>query len=192
MDEYEREIYQFLTHKENFDQMLKVLEHADMVANTLIREFWDLVYEKLTAWNVEQGGRWRLIKENYFERWSKMGITKQAWLMADESPLFRIAWESLSQDIHYGLQFLPNEQEHDVRKMQAEIEKIRSSQGTKGNQYGWALVTYYRRYNFGTDHMKDLVHILPEKRETTAMEFANLLTTMAEMLESDLDRIAGM
>lgn len=80
METYEKEIYRFLTQRENYQQMLKVLEHQDMIWENLIIEFWDLVIEKLEKLNEENSTKWEIkADEEYFDPWSSLNMIKKEW-----------------------------------------------------------------------------------------------------------------
>lgn len=192
MDVYDREIYKFLTQKENFNQMLKVLEHADMVARNLIQEFWDLVYDKLLSWSAVSDHGWEIFKpDDYFQTYSQLIITKNLWKLGEESP-FYLTWESLSGDIHYGLKFVREKIPSNLVQIEEEIRKIQLEKGNNGNKWGWALLFNEKKYNFNDITMKSLTDIIPEYRDQTAEDMANILINLAEELESNLDKMGEM
>ncbi|MCB9267232.1 MAG: hypothetical protein H6558_19580 [Lewinellaceae bacterium] len=80
METYEKEIYNFLTQRENYKQMLKVLEHQDLIWENLIIEFWDLVAKKLEQLNEAKVKQWKVIKdEDYFFKESAITLIKEDW-----------------------------------------------------------------------------------------------------------------
>ena len=186
METYEKEIYQFLTQKDNYRQMLKVLEHQDMIWENLIIEFWDLVIEKLEKLNEENSTKWEIkADEEYFDPWSSLNMIKKEWPEYRDNgfPAICVAWESLSNDLHYGIwirkEFWDNPELRNI------IASMQKEKGNKGKST-WILF-YGQGYNFS--RMEDLVHILPDNRDDLATEFATMLFDLAAEMEGRLDEI---
>lgn len=168
--------------------MLKVIEHQDMIRENLILDFWDLVRQELDNLNETRNNKWQIeMDEDYLDKDSSLYLIKDTWKIGKEDLIFSVEWGGLSNKFFYGVWI--NVDLHETWK----TEKIKTTLKTKSKKMGFNSDKYYPMYNYYGNYnfndFDDLVHILPDKRETLATEFANILLKFANDMEKDLDEM---
>lgn len=193
MDKFDREIFDFLTEPEHFNQMLKVQKHFWMVRHNLLEEFWKLVLVKVQEKIGDQSEKWHA-KRNYKvdARWSSLWLVKEDWRkdVKGESMPLAISWESLCQDVHYGVWIKNDSKVWDPVRMREQGFKIAKQHKMDTDKHYWPVKYYPKEYDF--NHHQNLKHILPTVREETASEFANILWDIATTFEAELDKMYQM
>ncbi len=201
MNNFDLAIFEFLTEPDNFNQSLKVQEHFVMVRNNLLSQFWGLVKEKLEDMSgdeklKEMSGdekrKWHVKQNRDLDaRWSSLWLVKEKWrkeINGERMPL-AISWESLTQDIHYGVWIKRESKVWDIDRMRKIGNEIAVKHKMDTDSGNWP-VKYYHKYNFNSN--QNLRHILPTSRDETADEFAKLLWEIATTYETELDRMYDM
>ena len=186
MDKYQEEMYSFFTHKGNFENMIKVINHFKNVRETLIQEFWDLVYDKLKEHVDEHMKGWEVGKDkNYFTRYPGIWIYKKEWGISpirEELP-FVVSWESMSIDPHYGIWFNKDSKVWDISDSKTHIENCKEARGFK-KHLTWAHLVYSE---LAFSDKQDLIQILPDAKDDLAKQYSNQLIEIATRFEPRLD-----
>ena len=185
-DKYEKEMYDFLTHPENFENMMKVMELKDMVRENLIVEFWELVIKKMESLNESAGKKWLVLgpknKEAFFEKHATINLIKPEWEDEKKVSPMGVAWQAISTSFYYGIWAEPESNRIDSLRVREHFKKLDMA-GFKSDQW-WPMFAH-SGYHF--QNLKDLEHILPDRRDDLAEEYANLVFDLAEKREKDLD-----
>jgi len=188
MDTYEKEMYDFLTQRDNFENMVKVLGMKDMIRENLVVDFWDAVYEKLVELN-KANNIWEVKKpktnQGYFQgEDSSVFLYKKSWMVNEKDSPVVIGWASLANKMFYGIWVYYDKSHFDNQRV---IEAVRPKAYEKKFESNdiWPLSSKTYDYNFMEFNQLD--HILPDRREALAKEFAKTLFHLAEEFESILD-----
>lgn len=192
MDTFDSAIFEFLTERDHFDQMLKVRSHFDMVRNNLLDQFWKLVGDKLDEKIKNASEEWIVVRpKDIHQRWSQISIRMKSWKPKAEEEItpVRIAWESLTQDIHYGVWINNASKLWNVPGMKEAGKDIASKMRMDFDNHFWPVKKYHH-FNFGNN--EGLHNILPDVREDQAAEFAQLLWNIAEEHGAALSEMALM
>jgi hypothetical protein len=182
MDAYEQEIYRFLSQPKNYDNMVKVIDHQDLVYRNVVSDFWDAVLVRLNELNTEYNNKWEiLIEEDYFSRWSNLWMKLPAWQDDDEGTPICASWESLHRDAHYGVWINGDSEKWDIKAIKELFEKENYCKEMGGANKHWACKEYI---DYDLTNLRDLRHFLPEVRESKVEEYSNLIFDCAETMES--------
>lgn len=188
MDAYQKEIYSFLTQRDNFHNMIKVIESYNQIHSILLDEFWDLV-KKYSDDELAVNNEWDSKFIDWDGKWSKFFIYKKSWIKDKELPIMAIGWEVLNGKMYFGFWVDTQANELDLDHVRAYASKLDPLKRLTKNPGYWIAYSYG---NLDFSNKNDVSHILPDIRDTTAKEYANTVTKLALDLEKDLDVISTM
>ena len=191
MDAYEVEIYKFLTQRENFENMVRVMDNYDMVRRKLIQDFWELVFTKLGKLNAEHGDMWEIkFYEDLFYKYSKLFIYKETWKIEHGLPALSIAWERLAfSTAYYGVWINNESKVMDTNAIRRYAQGLDMAKDFEKPTDFWG---FWSEGNYDFSKPSDLVNILPDKQEETATEYARTIFELAVTLEVELDKMFEM
>ena len=140
LDAYQTEIYEFLTQRENFENMLKVREKYDIVRKQLLDEFWDMVREK-TELLLNDKNKWSVYLYDLDGDYPRCFISKKAWIKNDNEAI-AVGWmrKKLKANPFFGVWLNEDTKELDFDKIRAHGKKLEALKGfdTTGEWWvGW-------------------------------------------------------
>ncbi len=167
MNEYNENLYQFLTKAENFEPFFDLKEQYENVKRRLINEFWELVYDEIKLMPVNEHG-WTYIvdAENSHNR----KLRAKHPVIADKAG---IAYEFLNGNVVLGAIFNRNKINVDsMSKIWRDAtEYIKNLQGWEVGKGGW-WYAIYKQNLLDMSQKASLMEILPEVRGTLAKDYA--------------------
>lgn len=189
MSTYDNEIIEFLTRKENFEQMVNVMNHYGKVRQHLIQNFWDKTTSHLSK--LIAGTEWELVEsKNWFDRYSKLGVALQAWAPHKEdgrAPI-RVIYEGLSEKPYYGLWINAQSKRLDIdRILEAGRREDWLKEGFRSDSNKHWVFFRFSEYDFGlADTLKK---VLPEVADDEAARAASHILSFANDLRKSLDKL---
>lgn len=191
LDEYQREMYEFLTKEEFYLGMIKSNELFPLVRETLLYEFWDAVYNKLKELIIEGGNKWELgISPDLKQHLADIYVYKREW-EHDGSIHFFIGMERLMYAWpYYGIWKKADSSIYDIAKFTALIRQlpyVTKDRFEIGQDKFWCL--WQRAAIYNVDQPSSLVAILPDRRKESVSEAAYQVYNLAEEMEEDLQKI---
>lgn len=197
MDNYEKEMFNFLTIEENLKGLVIAKDQYKKVREGLIKNFWNTVFNNLKTHfkDSKESIRWEIkMDNNIFNQYSKLYLRdKNLVLKPDEHPLVFFCWENLAYSYpYYGICTNRSLSENDKTKVFDIISQEKSS--FKNNELStfekspmWPLWAGDRQFDFSND--QTLLQIIPTKQEELAQQFADQLIDLFNLLQGSYERI---
>jgi hypothetical protein len=180
MNNYEEEIFNFLTTRQNFENVIRVREHWDMIQQKLLIDFWDLVIEKIDKGLEELNLEWKtFLKGSYSVSNSSIWLFKKEWeVNTEETPPIRLEWQAMMfSTLHYGITVNLNSKLWNPSKM---FSFLREDINIQKHQSNGNWYPYYVDAPYSFETPKGLLRILPENRDEIANEYANTLLKLID------------
>ena len=186
MDNYQSEIFKFLTTRDNFESFIKLMSHYDNVREELLKTFWRSVDTELRA--LAKNSQWVVtLDTDIFVRYAKLQMYMPNWKYEDK-PLVSFTWEGLSALSYRGLLVYTETKGVDVMSIRNATVNFKPSNFSTIASQSWA---WWRNADVNFSNPKDLIEILPDKCEAKAKEWARELYELATRHEVQLDEIVG-
>jgi hypothetical protein len=187
MDAYEKEMYLFLSRPDNFRNMLRVMDQYEMVRKELIREFWLEVKKQLKE-KIE-GSDWLIVDNWHPEFHGNWGffLTKPTWKIG-EHIILALCWEGLGGHPSFGTFINQAQKIAGYSEIYNSTRGLSASEGFKKDRNEWWPFWQWGPTNL--DDRNQLERILPDNREGTALEHAELILDLAEKVEPHYDEMA--
>ncbi len=199
LNEYEQEMYKFLSERNNFENMLLVLENFEMVKRQLLEEFWYGVKEKVEAGMGVKSGEWKLAMNEYTNPWWTMTLTKVKWPHTKGAGWdVAINWGHMNQDPHFGVWIHNDTRTLKLSSAHSEIKELapilngkqQTVQFFTQDALPWWPLVYKSEHNFA--ERSALKAILPDVRDGLMQRYAEMVIALAEAISEDLDRIVEL
>jgi hypothetical protein len=196
LNEYEQEMYKFLSERNNFENMLLVLDNFDMVKRNLLEEFWYGVKAKVEVGMDVKSGDWKLSMNEYTNPWWTMTLTKIKWPHTKGAGWdVAINWGHMNQDPHFGVWIHNDTRTLKLSSAHLEIKELapvlngkqQTVQFFTQDALPWWPLVYQSEHNFA--EKSALLAILPSEREPLIEHYANMMIALATSISADLDAI---
>lgn len=196
LNEYEQEMYHFLSAVGNFENMLLVMEHFEMVKRHLLEEFWEGVKSKVESELDLKSGEWRLHMNDYPNEWWTMALTKGKWPVTKAQGWdLAISWGQMNRDPYFGVWVNNNTRTLKLEAVHSEIKQLSAAINEKQEEmrffpndaHPWWPLLIKSDYNFA--ERSALKIILPEIRNDLIEQYANMFIALATVISDDLDLI---
>lgn len=187
MNEYEKEMYAFLTEEENLKGLIIGKNQFDFVRENLIKTFWDKVAE-IIGEHLKDDTRWEVKKdENIFSVYSKLYLVDNKLMpKKSEHPLLFFCWERLASDYpYYGLCTNVSLGDKRVKVIESVWEKRNPEISNFQKSAAWPLWDGDKSFDFKKD--STLLHIIPSKVDEKAKEYAALFIDFFENMKEVYD-----
>lgn len=155
-NDYESELHNFFRRKENFEMLLKVSSHLDPVLESLMKEFWELVIEKLKIKFNNLDGKWEIgFSDDWAHSYNKVRVNKIIWREPESIPMVSISFERLTHSNHawFGITINRDSEVYDPNSVKEAIKNLPGAKSytTDSNAY-WAL---WKHLTFNFSKMED-------------------------------------
>lgn len=187
MDRYDEEIFNFLTERKNFEAMLKVNSKFRIIREQLLHQFWNQVAVILNKKLIGNTNNWKVLNPNNKENpKAKLMIYKDAWKQKENLPFVGVAWEGLFSNSYSGVYNNIESKLIDSEKLKNALDDLRIRLDFQRDTNWWPM---WRRgpYNFSIDN--DLVNILPDRLNTSAEEYSDILLKILAEVEPIIDHV---
>lgn len=194
LNAYEKGIFEFFSKHENFENMLKVAGHVDLVKFRLLEIFWDKVEQEIR--NLVGEKPYSVIRlEHIRSSAAKILIYDKNWpLTRNDLPLFAVGIERLGMSYpYYGIWLNPvnrqvNPETHD--KIIAVIrEKSVNSGLTFDNNKEWPVWRRTESLDFSKDD--SFLRILPETAESDEL-VKSIATVLFRLMEKEISFLSDL
>jgi hypothetical protein len=194
---YEDEIFNFLTSKENYIALVKAKEHFPKVKKRLIETLWQKVFVGLKE-HYDQSQMWLVRKDSNIENaLSKVYIYPQniEWVKSNDLPAYFIGWERLSKsDPYYGFWINEQSQEYSFQTIMEYCREhkkdIAPEMDDPEDGEWWPFWVGLEDLNF--DKEETLTLILPHKLDDTVNRFVRNIINIEEKMSEHLPKISKM
>lgn len=193
MDNYNQEIFNFLTKSENFEPLIKAVDHFDMVRTEILNRFWNKVLNYVNELKEGNLPNWKAeFYPNIHAKYAHLCLYNIEWEKDNEIP-FCIAWENLCYHPYVGF-WLNNDlrNEYDLDGIKSAVRLNSSLKGADfilDHQVWWAFY-YYSNHNF--NERKTLLEILPDQSDEIAKDYAQQLVNLAINFKGEYDSLLKM
>jgi len=184
MNEYKREMFQFLTQRENFETMAEIVDQYESVAETLVAEFWMIVKDTcIRKLNESSLDDWTVsLDKDVFSTYSKLSLYKTTWKVYSNEPIIGIVIEKLARNPYYGLWLNRNNKAPwDLSKIKSEFRKNKPENFNADNHEWWA---FYLETHYNFMKSSSLKNIIPERRDETADNIASDVMVLVKELNA--------
>lgn len=185
MDTYEREIFNYLTKKENFSSAFEIYQQFPKVKNELIRQFWEMVKKLLDE--KANDNNWQVkFFNDISEKYSKLGLC----LRSDNHENIRVIFEDLLGRTYYGVWINAENNALDKIQIKNFAEGVSAIKQMKSSANEYWLGFEYIEPDF--NNIESLERILPDVREDLADELAQMLFGLAKEIKEEIEKMSEM
>jgi|GEM_PF-3135745 len=187
MDKYEQEVFNFLTQRDNFESMIKVVNHYSRIRKQVLESFWNQVADNLLSRVKEINDYWEIINPpNKDDKNAKLIIYKKLWKNNEQYPFVGVAWERLSAHSYYGVWSDIKSSLINSPKLKQALDSWRNEINFETDNSWWYLWSH-GKYDFNIQN--DLVFILPDVAASAAEEYADNLLSLLSKAEIIIDTV---
>lgn len=177
MDNYEKEMFEFLTLEENLKGLIIAKNQFNSVRDTLIKTLWEKVEANLknqfdgkVGWFIERD-------KQISDMFSKIYLyDKEIRMQRNALPSFFFGWERLSQKYpYYGFWINTESDEYRVEEIASYLKgrKHEIARGLGGPDGCWLFWGQDKQLEFNNDNT--LINIIPTKVDNKAKELSDML-----------------
>ena len=177
MDNYEKEMFDFLTQEENLKGLIIAKNQFNSVSETLIKTLWDKVTTNLSI-EMKRYSGWEVKSDKQLsDSHSKIYLyDKDLKLQKDGLPSMFFGWERLSRSYpYYGFYVNLASEDFKVTEMVLYLldQKPDFAKEFKGQDGGWLFWDQDKQLDFNIDNT--LINIIPAKVDEKAKELSDML-----------------
>lgn len=187
MENYEQQIYSFLTQRQNCEPFLNLVGHYEMIRKELLEKFWGLIEQKVNEkfkTTTEVSG-WEARLENVFGQHGKLYCFNHSWRLKEDSPVL-VSWESLAFKPYVGLWLDHNQsKDYNLESFKKGVQPFAKENNyrSKDNNKSWA---FWRYADIDFNKQESLLEILPDVQEQLAEQLSEELFDLVLSMDEEL------
>lgn len=191
MDQYEKEMYEFLTQEDNLKGLIIAKNQFNSVRDTLIRTLWEKVENNLKK-HIEGKAVWSITKYKEIpDMFSKIYLyDNDLKMQKNELPSYFFGWERLGQKYpYYGFWINTESDQYKVDEIAVYLQsrKYEIAKGFGGPDGCWLFWGQDKQIEFNNDNT--LLNIIPSKVDEKAKGLSDMLMDLFNDMHESYDYI---
>lgn len=192
MNEYEKEMFDFLTKEENMKGLIIAKNQFGTIRSKLLSDFWNLTHQKLVD-SFKHESSWEVILQpDITNQFSKLYVSEKNMKRSAGNglPSFIFCWERLTMSYpYYGFWLNRESQEYKFEKIYTYLLDVKRDKfpGFGKPEEWFPLWDNDKEIDFSND--ESLLKIIPGKLENTSEEYCSLLVDLFKSMKEDYAHI---